>query len=238
MPESLSASKAARHVNCHASAQLELAIPNWEPPQEDPTVDNAANRGTQLHKLFAQIMTHKTKDIKKLSEALAYIGDLRATRRFKVLIEHTVHAEWLQTKPKTTADLVLYVQDELHVIDLKAGKIPVPVVNNKQLLYYALCYGHLAPKAKVVHLHVVQPWADNMEVWTVDVVQLAQFMADMQAAEAAILAGSTQFSPGDHCQFCPANPHSRSAKGSPLCPEMMQMLYPNLIDENEILKGV
>ena len=57
-------------------------------------------------------------------------------------------AEWLPSKPGTTADLVLYVADEIHVIDLKTGKIPVLVYDNQQLLFYAATYGHLAPKAK------------------------------------------------------------------------------------------
>jgi hypothetical protein len=37
--------------------------------------------------------------------------------------------------------------------------------------------------------------------------------------------------------FCPAYPHSRSEKGKPLCPATMALLYPPIIDEDEILNG-
>lgn len=237
MPEVFSASRAARMMQCHASANLELAIPGWEPPVVDPDKENAANHGTHIHELFAKAMELKAKDLKKFSEATMYIAELRSRRRFQVLIEESVDVDWLPSKPRTTADLVLYVQDEIHVIDLKTGKIPVYAVDNAQLLYYAASYGHLAPKAKGVHLHIVQPWADVMESWFADVSTIARFMTDAINTDKAISAGSTHFSPGDGCQFCPANPHSRGLKGRPMCPAMMQLLYPPLIDEAEILGG-
>ena len=236
MPEAFSASRASRLLQCHASANLDLAIPNWTPPVQDPTVDNAANRGTNLHSLFAEVMDLNAGDLEKISKAIAYVAEVRKTRRFKRLIEETVEAGWLPSKPKTTADLVLYLTDELHIFDLKTGKIPVSPVDNAQLMFYAVCYGHLAPNAKGVHLHIVQPWADVMEVWFVDTATLAQFMSDVIAADAAITAGSTKFSPGDNCQFCPANPHGRGLKGNPLCPTMLDLLYPRVVDVAAILK--
>lgn len=235
MPEMFSASRAGRHMQCHASANLALAIPHWTPPEEDPNADNAASRGSRMHEMFADVMSLAPKDAENFAAAVTYVATVRKTRRFKKLIEEQVTAEWLTTKPKTTADLVLYVTDEIHVFDLKTGKIPVQVYGNLQLMYYAACYGHLAPNAKGVTVHIIQPWAGIMDNWFIDTQTLAQFMVDAQATEAAIQAGSTQFTPGDACKFCPANPHSRTAKGRPLCPEMMQLLYPAPFDEAAIL---
>lgn len=235
MPQRFSASVAAMHMSCHASANLDLAIPNWTPPVEDRDADNAANRGTAKHKMLEPIMELPAKDIGHMARLLQYVANLRSTRRFKVLVEQPVKATWLTTQPSTTADLVLYTADEIHVIDQKWGRIPVEVVDNEQLLFYAVCYAPLAPKAKGVTLHILQPYADNFTSWFADTPRLAQFMADAQAAEAAIQSGSTSFGPSDHCTFCPANPHSRSVKGSPLCPAMMQMLYPPHLNEDEIL---
>ena len=238
MPEKFSASRVARHMQCHASAQLELAIEGWTPPVVDPTVDNAANRGTHFHELFAKVMELKAKDLEKFSEAITYIAKLRKRRRFNVLIEQPMVAEWLPSQPGTTADLVLYLSDEMHIIDLKTGKIPVSAVGNQQLLFYGATYGHLAPKATSIHLHIVQPWADVTDEWIVDVPTLAQFMNDAVSADIDIQAGSVKFEPGDHCQFCPGNPHSRGLKGSPLCPVMLELLYPSIpLDEDEILNG-
>lgn len=220
---------------CHASANLDLAISGWTPPVEDRTADTAANRGTQKHELLAPIMELPAKDIDGFARILTYVAELRSTRRFKVLVEQQVTATWLQSQPGTTVDLVLYTQDEIHIIDFKWGKIPVEVHNNAQLKYYAVCFAPLAPKAKGVTGHILQPYADNFESWFYDTNELASFMADAQAAERAIHAGSTAFGPSDECKFCPANPHSRGQKGSPLCPVMLNILYPGVVDEDAIL---
>jgi hypothetical protein len=233
MPQRLSASVAARHMACHASANLPLAIPNWVEPAEKRT--GAAAKGTLMHEHLDPIMRLKAGEVRQFAELITYVADLRATRRFNTLIEESVTAEWLVTKPGTTADLVLYTQDEMHIIDYKWGKMPVEVTDNQQLLYYAACYGHLAPKAKGVMLHILQPPIHEYTAWFADTNVIAQFMADAQAAEAAIQAGDVTFGPSDSCTFCPANPHSRGEKGRPLCPAMMKMLYPDKTDEAEIL---
>jgi hypothetical protein len=236
--EKFSASQATKFMNCHGSANLDLAIPNWVPPVKDETADNAANRGTRMHEMFAEVMSLSTKDGRMMAEAIAFVAEIRSRRRFRALIEAPVTAEWLMYAPTTTADLVLYVADEIHVFDLKTGTIPVSAFENNQLMYYALTYGPLAPKAKGVNVHIVQPWANNMESWFVDVARLAAFKAEALATEQAILAHDTTLTPGDHCQFCPANPHGRGARGAPSCPAMMQLLYPRVVvDEDEILKG-
>lgn len=235
MPQRFSASNAGKHMACHASANLELAIPNWVEPVEDRTADNAANQGTKVHLLFADLMEMPNADMQAFHRALGYVAELRSKRRFKTLVEETVEAVWLNVPTMTTIDLVLYTQDEIHVIDWKWGRIPVDVIDNEQLLFYGRTVAGLAPKAKGVTLHIVQPRANNMASWWVDTTRLMQFTDEAIAAQDAILAGSTKFQPSDHCTFCPANPHTRGLKGSPLCPEMMQLLYPQHVDEDEML---
>lgn len=230
-----SASVAAQLMACPAAANLDKAIVGWQDPVEDRAADNAANRGTNMHDIFAKVMELPNADMQQLIRAMVYIAALRKTRRFKVLVEVSVKASWLQSQPDTTVDLVLYTQDEIHVIDLKTGKIRVDVIDNAQLLYYAACFAPLAPKAKGVNLHIVQPWAENMEHWFADTNVLATFIAEAQAAEARVLRGDVTFGPSDHCKFCPANPHSRGQKGSPFCPALMKIHYPSIVDEDSIL---
>lgn len=232
MAERFSASNAAKHMACHASANLELAIPNYVAPVDET---QAASTGTDRHRILAEINEFTAKEMLGFAEVIKYIGELRSTRRFKVLIEEKVTAAWLPSKPKTAVDLVLYTQDEIHVIDYKNGRIPVEVIGNEQLLYYALCFAPLAPKAKGATLHILQPNGGGNSSWFADATTLKQFMEDAIKTDEAITAKDLTFGPSDHCTFCPANPHSRGVKGKPLCPELMQLYYPKPFNEDELL---
>src|SRR5690606_8148633 len=110
---------------------------------------------------------------------------------------------------------------------------------NTQGMYYCLAFLGLAPRAKGVYFHIVQPFADNFEKVFFTMDKLEQFRLDCIAAEAKILAGDTTFNPSAACQFCPANPHGRGAKGSPSCTAMMQILYPRPpLDEDAIFDSL
>jgi hypothetical protein len=231
--ERFSASVAGKQMACHASANLELAIPGYTPPEIDDT--KASSKGTAMHHILELAGGYTTREMLGIAEAMTYVAKLRTQRRFKVLNEAHGTGWWLKQKPNTMSDVVLYVADEIHVVDYKFGKIPVDVVGNEQLKYYALAFAPLAPKATGVWVHVVQPFADNIEAVFITATELEQFRLDSIAAEAAILAGDLTFMPSDHCKFCPANPHGRGAKGKPSCPAMIKLLYPITINEEEIL---
>lgn len=244
MTQRLSASSAGRIMSCHASANLDLAIPGWTPPAPQPK--SAATTGTDVHNIIEQVLRMQyitpsrttnfgPKDVLGVAAILQYVGELMQTRRFTRLMEEKVQATWLTTKPTTQADLVLYTKDEIHVLDYKWGTVPVEVTENEQAMFYGLAYAPLAPKAKGVTLHILQPRANIMDSWFASTIRLHQFMQETIAAEVAITAGDTTFGPSHHCTFCPANPHSRGVKGTPLCPAMMDLLYPKLIDEDEVL---
>lgn len=239
MTERFSASAAPRLMQCAASGNLDTTIPGWVPPVVDHSA-GAKGKGTELHKVLESAMQFGARDLTHIVAALEYVDGIRSRRRFKVLTEHTMTADWLGVPdaPKTTVDLILYVQDEIHVIDYKTGRIPVNVFENEQLMYYATCAAMtLAPQAKGVHLHIVQPWAGNGagESWFCDSNRLNKFIIDARAAHQRVVNKASQFKPGDHCTFCPANPQSRGDKGRPFCPAMMQLLYPSVVEEDEIL---
>lgn len=238
MAERFSASVASKHLACHASANLELAIPGYQPPPNNGETA-ASVRGSAMHEILEKAGEFTAKQMAGIAQAMAYVAELRMKRRFKVLLEMTSSGWWLADQPSTQADVVLYVADEIHVVDYKFGTIPVEVHGNDQGKYYSCAFLPLAPKAKGVTFHIVQPFADNIDSVFFTRAELDQFMEDTKQAEAAIKAGSTVFTPGDHCTFCPANPHSRGAKGSPLCPEMLQLLYPAPpLDEDAILDSL
>jgi hypothetical protein len=93
----------------------------------------------------------------------------------------------------------------------------------------------LAPKAKGVTLHILQPFGGGNSSWFADAATLKQFMDDAVATDEAITKKDLTFGPSDHCTFCPANPHGRGAKGHPLCPELMGLYYPKPFNEDELL---
>ena len=233
--EKFSASKASRIMSCSASADLAAVIPRWNPPVEDRNANTAANRGTRMHEILAEVEMLSPKEMAGFAKAIEYIAEVRSRRRFTMLLEQTEMSDWLPQPEPTTADTVLFTQDEIHVLDFKWGRIPVEVVDNRQLLYYAATYAKYAPKATEVVLHIVQPNAGLFESWAVDTVTLAAFMSEAILVQEQLAAGLLNFMPGDHCTFCPANPHGRGAKGSPLCPAMMQLLYPAPFDEAALL---
>ena len=223
---------------CPASGNLDVTIAGWVPPVVDHEA-GAKGKGTLIHKVLEDASMLSPVDLRNVITSLEYYEALAKTRRFKRLAEYKVQAEWLTTKPWTTMDSVLYVQDEIHVIDWKTGRIPQSVFGNKQMLFYARCVAHLAPNAKGVWVHIVQPWADGLiESRFIDTAELAQFTEDALAVEQKLLAKVAEFHVTDHCKFCPAFPHSRGDKGKPLCPKAMSVLYPTLLDEAAILKDM
>lgn len=234
-PLKFSASRAEQLMACPGSANLELSIPGWVPPVVDENA-GAKGKGKELHAYLEKTSELSARDLRALAEALSYMADLRSQRRFHILTEDTQECFWLKTKPKTTVDVVLWTADQLEIVDYKTGVIQVEAYENPQGMFYALNYLALAPKAKEVTIHIVQPWAKGgSSKWTVTRDRLMLFMKDAQRAEQEILNNSTRLSPGDHCKFCPADPHSRSDKGKPLCPVRMKMLYPDRVDESAIL---
>lgn len=241
---------------CSAAGNLDLAIPNWVEPVRNNRV-GAKSKGHKIHELIADLITFQyettkldeegnevtsrvykngPKDLLYTAEILTYVSEIWSTRRFKVLSEEPMKAHWLDQPTDTTADLVLYTQDEMHIFDWKVGKIQVDAIDNEQLLFYAATYGILASKAKQITVHICQPWAGGMEEWVITTERLKQFIDDAVEAQRKVLRGDTTFGPSDHCTFCPANPHSRGDKGGPFCPAMMQVLYPTTgTDEEAIL---
>lgn len=159
-----------------------------------------------------------------LAEALEYVADLIDALdedTLELQTEVTKQALWLKTKPNTTVDLILKDEHEMHVIDLKMGDIEVTPIENEQLMYYAVTFG--AAEYDHATLHILQrKYTDN---WRADKKVLEDFQERMQNSEREILDGDIRLTPGDHCTFCPANPHGRGDRGSKACPAMLSLLY-------------
>lgn len=235
-----SASQAERLIGCHASADLETAIPGFIYPEHDTTLEpaipdnlgyivemiekvstdtgssKAAARGSMLHACMATLLAEFTTSgqLAKLVQLLVALLNVLEQRRFKMLIEVTTMLDWLARPVPTTADLVTYTADELHVWDWKFGSMPVSPAA-LQLKMYALAFLHLAPRAKGVWVHILQPGNYAEVYFSIEQLEAARDLVLQHEGE--VIAGDLSFNTGKQCEFCPASPWTRGARGNISC---------------------
>lgn len=176
------------------------------------------------------------KELKFLADAIEYFNSVVfITGTANLHQEEKVTIDWLTSRPRTTADVVVWDEETLHIIDWKTGAIAVDAVDNTQLEFYAAAWIHrVPPSVQKISVHIVQP--GNTSQWLFSRRALMNRMAELEQAEARVLAKDLTLVPSDHCKFCPANPHSRGDKGTPSCPAMLKLLYPPMpADEDAIL---
>ena len=159
--------------------------------------------------------------IRFLAEALLFVHEIREDREgARLIVEETRVANWTDTKPETTADLVMTDGKTLDVFDFKTGTIPVDAAHNDQLLYYAQTY--LTEEVEV-NLYILQP--KNTSIWALSDGYLETWRNQALEAEQRIIEGDRTLRPGSHCQFCPANPYSKGELGNPKCPAQIEVLF-------------
>ena len=115
-----------------------------------------------------------------------------------------------------TADVVILSKHKIRVIDLKFGRgIPVSAIDNPQLRLYALgAYSKFKeefPEIKEVEYVIHQPRLDSISSDGTSIHKLldwANTYVKKQAKKA--WAGSGEFVPGEHCQFCRAKAQCRA----------------------------
>ena len=176
-------------------------------------------------------------------DAIVYYRTLLRKRNIwssaqQIHAERSLVCEWLPSAPRTTPDVVIVTDNTLDVLDWKTGTIPVDPRGNDQLMFYLVsalnAYLHKSAWPRyTLRVHVVQPGNQTNEHVTYQ--QLVDWMKEAVAADAAILQKDLMLKPGNHCTFCPANPHSRGDKAAPWCPPMYSMLYPDTTNDDEIL---
>jgi len=115
-----------------------------------------------------------------------------------------------------SADVVVLSKHSVHVIDLKFGKgQPVDAHDNSQLRLYALgaiCkFAEEFPDIKEVRYTIVQPRLDSIttdKTTKEKLIDWAKYTVKPKAKKA--YAGTGEFVPGDHCQWCKAKAQCRA----------------------------
>lgn len=224
----LSASAAHRWLNCTAAPKMEAKFPD--------TTSEYAREGTLAHSIAelklrayaVEPMSHAafTRRLNKLKKDelyqpemdthtetyLDYVKGILLSYQSKPYTVVEKRVDFSQYVPQGfgTADCLIMVPNELHIVDFKYGKgVPIDAANNPQMRLYAL--GALAAyqilyQFKTVHMHIVQPRIQIFSQETLDVDSLRQWADEVVApkAQEAMSEDGGKFSPGDWCRFCRA----------------------------------
>jgi len=230
----LGASSSKRWLACPASVKMGRNAP------ERRTSPHAA-QGTAAHELGETCLEtgKNAKDFKgKTIEAdgMKFIVDEDMIDAVQVYVDHVrglagdneIEVEvrfdlsWLHAGMFGTNDACVAEEfGDLHILDYKHGAgVAVDVINNPQLLYYALGRAYDAKRGEWgdfenVHLHIVQPRCFHVDgpirTWSVSMDFLKDFADILKRGAIATEAPDAPFAAGDHCRWC-------SAAG--FCPEL------------------
>lgn len=227
----LSASSAARWLNCTPSALLAEQFPD--------TGSKYAAAGTLAHsiaelkarKYFLEPMGPQKYGaaLKKLkadenydpgmdAATDAYLDHLKSIAMQYdqtpfVALEVKVDYSHVAPEGFGTADCIMIAGDEMHVVDYKNGAgVPVDAEENPQMMLYALgalnvyrpLYGNSIQR---IHLHIVQPNAGGVKSWEISRKDLNIWATEFVQARAKLAYnGEGDYNPGPWCDdhFCPA----------------------------------
>lgn len=139
-----------------------------------------------------------------------------------------------------TADVVILSKHKIRVIDLKFGKgIPIEAKDNSQLRLYALgayCkFKEEYPDLKEVEYTIHQPRLGSITSDGTSVARLvdwANYFVKPKAKRA--WAGTGEFIPGDHCQFCRAKATCRARSDYVNEIATLEFREPALLNDDEL----
>ena len=227
----LSASSAARWINCPPSAALAEQFPD--------TGSSYAAAGTLAHVIaeykarcyFLEPVAKRTYNARlaKFKKDPAYdpgmdhATDIYMEELKQVAMSYDeppfialeVRVDYSHIAPEGfgTADCIMIADGYLHIIDYKNGAgVPVEAEDNPQLMLYALgalkVYEPIfGDSIDVVALHIVQPNAGGVKRWIISRKGLEAWGKGVVAPAAALAyEGKGDFCPGPWCDdhFCPA----------------------------------
>ena len=177
-----SASSLDRLALCPPSARLGKDIP------DKSSAD--AERGTRIHAAGEALLLGNTISMGiddeeyQIAKLYAeYVWDVAGDEGV-IHVEAEFHKELGLYNPDFggTADAVVIVGRNLHIIDLKSGRTPVQAKENKQMLTYALGAWDRYGRANFdfIHLHIFQPsnvstifyGADRMLRWIEELIEI------------------------------------------------------------------
>lgn len=219
----LSASSAARWLNCPPSVRLTENMPDTE--------SIYAKEGTLAHEMceikLSGFMTPVPKrtitaKINKLKKNELYQPEMDAytdvyvdyvkklalsfDSRPGMFIEKQVDYSNYAPDGFGTSDCIIVCGEDLHIIDFKYGKgVSVSAEDNSQMKLYALgainLYRMFYPM-KRIHFSIIQPRLDNISEWEISLEDLLSWGESIKPVAQLAYDGKGEFKSGAHCKFC------------------------------------
>ena len=255
----LSASSSKRWLTCTPSARLEATLP--EPKRASNGFD-FSQEGTTAHSLAEIKLRHhynqiSTEDFQREYEIIKgtpyFNDDFEANVDNYVLYvrsqigegdtplfeQRVDFSDWVPDG-FGTADVVILSKHKIRVVDLKFGRgIPVDAKDNTQLRLYALgAYSKFKeefPEIKEVEYTIHQPRLDSISTDGTSINKLldwSNYFVKSKAKKA--WAGSGEFLPGEHCQFCRAKAQCRARSDFNNEIAKLEFRAPALLNDEEI----
>lgn len=221
----LSASSAARWLNCTAAPRFEEGLPeSTSEYAEEGRLAHAIAELKTLKKFTLMTSRTYTTRLNKLKKEPLYNPEMDKTT--DLYMEHLTEQAMLYDSAPTvaaevkvdfndyvpegfgTCDNVMIGGDTLSITDYKHGKgVPVSAVGNPQMRLYALgALKRYAPifgdNIKKVRMSIDQPRLDSYTTDIITVEELKAWGDSIKPIAQKAFSGLGEFVPGEHCRFC------------------------------------
>lgn len=255
----LSASGAARWMNCTPSARLEEHV------EERGSSDFAAE-GTLAHEFGDWLLKHHNGEVtkrklnaelKKLRKHRLYTDEMEeevdkyvtyvietfksAKKGAELMVERRLDFSHIVPDGFGTGDTTIAADDTLEVIDLKYGKgIKVDAPENPQLMLYglgALRMVDLMYDIETVRLTIVQPRLNHISTWEISAADLITWGEEQvkPKADMAFNGEGTQKA-GSWCKWCRVKATCTAIAKQNLALARFEFKEPALLSEDEVLE--
>lgn len=200
------ASASHRWMRCPGSVQTTVGLPNPSSP--------AAAEGTMLHEIAACELTNTPHEYDVTDEQREVVSFYTNFVRGNIREDSKVYIEQKFKLPHHpefwgTADAIVVTGNELHVMDLKAGRGVAVEADyngriNPQLGFYALgaCESVGQYKWDKITISIVQPRLGGVKSRDVTTLELKELADELIAAAALAEGDNPPFAAGSHCKFC------------------------------------
>lgn len=221
----LSASSAARWLNCTAAPRFEEGLPeSTSEYAEEGRLAHAIAELKTLKKFTLMSPRTYTTRLNKLKKEPLYNPEMDKTT--DLYMEHLTEQAMLYDSAPTvaaevkvdfndyvpegfgTCDNVMIGGDTLSITDYKHGKgVPVSAVGNPQMRLYALgALKRYAPifgdAIKKIRMSIDQPRLDSYTTDIITVEELKAWGESIKPIAQKAFSGLGEFVPGEHCRFC------------------------------------